>query len=71
MCLENTWYVAIFLTLGTWWCIATGIVVATLLIHRLIGWWLYKAQAMVLFLDFVRNRQQFKKWVREQGFDDA
>jgi len=62
MCLENTWYTSLFLTLGTYFCILAGVCAALLITVALTDWIFNKLQIMKLAFDYSINRKAFNEW---------
>jgi len=62
MCLENTWYSSLFLTMGTYFCIVAGVCAALWITVLITDWAFNKMRIMHLVCDFSINRKAFKEW---------
>ncbi|MDF1690717.1 MAG: hypothetical protein P1U35_14070 [Cycloclasticus sp.] len=71
MCLEDTWYTSILLTLGSWFCVVAGIFVALFISVLVADWAFNQLRIMGLAFDFSIHRKEFKAWKRQKGKDAA
>ena len=63
MQLENTWYTATLLTVGSWFCLVVGICAALWITVQLTEFVLKQLNFMALVVDFSIHREEFKEWL--------
>ena len=59
-------YAGWLFALGSWWCLAAGVVGALWLTLRIFDWCYSSAGNAYLAFEFARHRQEFKRWLKER-----